>query len=69
MASKRRGNGEGSIRKRKDGRWEARITLGYHETGKVKVKYLYGKTRRECAAKLNAFIAVSYTHLDVYKRQ
>ncbi len=56
MASKRRGNGEGSIRKRKDGRWEARITLGYHETGKVKVKYLYGKTRRECAAKLNAFI-------------
>ena len=27
--SKRRANGEGNIRKRKDGRWEGRYTAGY----------------------------------------
>ena len=27
--AKKRANGEGSIRKRKDGRWEARYTAGY----------------------------------------
>ena len=32
---KRRANGEGNIRKRKDGRWEGRYTAGYdQETGK-----------------------------------
>ena len=32
---KRRANGEGNIRKRKDGRWEGRYTAGYDpETGK-----------------------------------
>ena len=33
--AKRRANGEGNIRKRKDGRWEGRYTAGYDEkTGK-----------------------------------
>ena len=33
--AKKRANGEGSIRKRADGRWEGRYTAGYHpETGK-----------------------------------
>ena len=33
--AKRRANGEGSIRKRADGRWEGRYTAGYNsETGK-----------------------------------
>ena len=27
--SKKRANGEGSIRKQKDGRWEGRYTAGY----------------------------------------
>ena len=32
---KRRANGEGNIRKRKDGRWEGRYTAGYDpKTGK-----------------------------------
>ena len=36
---KRRANGEGNIRKRKDGRWEGRYTAGYHpETGKRIIK-------------------------------
>ena len=33
---KRRANGEGNIRKRKDGRWEGRYTVGHDpETGKA----------------------------------
>jgi len=38
----RRGHGEGTITKRTDGRWMARITL---ESGKRKA--FYGKTRKE----------------------
>ena len=34
--SKRRANGEGNLRKRKDGRWEGRYTAGRDpETGKA----------------------------------
>lgn len=29
--AKKRANGEGNIRKRKDGRWEGRYTAGYDE--------------------------------------
>ena len=36
---KRRANGEGNIRKRKDGRWEGRYTVGHDpETGKAIIK-------------------------------
>jgi integrase len=47
----RRGHNEGSISKRKDGRWEARISLGY-EGGKRKRKIFYGNTRREVQEQL-----------------
>jgi len=47
----RRGRGEGGIRKRADGRWEAAIDLGW-ESGKRKRKFLYGRTRIEVAEKL-----------------
>ena len=34
--AKRRANGEGNLRKRKDGRWEGRYTAGHDpETGKA----------------------------------
>ena len=50
MAKKtKRGNNEGTITRRKDGRWEARISLGRDATGKVKRITLYGKTRQEVA--------------------
>lgn len=52
---KSRGNGEGSIRQRKDGRWEARITIGRNENGSQKMKYFYGKTRKEAAEKLETY--------------
>ena len=42
-------------RQRKDGRWEARITIGRNENGNQKMKYFYGKTRKEAAEKLEAY--------------
>ena len=43
---KRRANGEGNIRKRKDGRWEGRYTVGHDpETGKAIIKNVLGKTQ------------------------
>jgi integrase len=48
--AKRRGNGEGSITRRKDGLYMARYTL-QTPTGPRR-KTLYGKTRREVDEKL-----------------
>jgi integrase len=48
--SKKRGNGEGSITKRKDGRWMARYTA--HTAKGPKRRHIYGRTRQEVAAKL-----------------
>lgn len=51
--AKRRANGEGSIRKRKDGRWEGRYTAGYDpETGKRIIKNVLGRTQAEAKEKL-----------------
>ena len=43
----RRGHGEGSVYRRKDGRWVASITLEHR-----KRKYFYGDTRKEVQEKL-----------------
>ena len=54
---KRRANGEGSIRKRKDGRWEGRYTVGHDpETGKAIIKNVLGKTQAEVKEKLKKAI-------------
>lgn len=50
--AKKRGNSEGSIFKRKDGRWASVITLGW-EGGKRKRKAFYGKTRHDVQVLLN----------------
>ena len=51
--AKRRANGEGSIRKRSDGRWEGRYTAGYDPiTGKRIVKNVLGKTQAAVREKL-----------------
>ena len=55
---KRRANGEGNIRKRKDGRWEGRYTAGYDpESGKRIIKNVLGKTQAEVKEKLKAAIS------------
>lgn len=51
----RRGNGEGSIRRRTDGRWEGRYTV--HTAEGRKQKTVYGKTRKEVAEKLTEAMA------------
>ncbi|MCL1976306.1 MAG: site-specific integrase [Firmicutes bacterium] len=51
----RRGNNEGSIYQRKDGRWCAQVTVGYRDNGKAIIKYAYGSSRQEVAKKLAKF--------------
>lgn len=55
--AKRRANGEGSIRKRTDGRWEGRYTAGYDPaTGKRIIKNVLGKTQAEVKEKLKTAV-------------
>ena len=55
--AKRRANGEGSIRKRKDGRWEGRYTAGRDPvTGKAIYRNVLGKTQSEVKEKLKSAI-------------
>ena len=51
MAKKRK-NGQGTVRLRKDGRWEGRHIVGYDENGKPKLKSVLAKTKAECVEKL-----------------
>ena len=53
MAGKRK-KGEGTVRLRKDGRWEGRVVVGYDEVGNPKTKNVLAKTKKECVAKLEA---------------
>ena len=58
--AKKRANGEGNIRKRKDGRWEGRYTAGYDaKTGKRIIRNVLGRTQAEVKEKLKAAIAES----------
>ena len=51
--AKRRSNGEGNIRKRKDGRWEGRYTAGFDpDTGKRITRNVLGKSQAEVKQKL-----------------
>lgn len=54
--ARRRGNNEGSITKRKDGRWQALVSVGYDENGKLIRKSFYAKTRTEAVAKMNEYL-------------
>lgn len=58
--AKKRANGEGSIRKRKDGRWEGRYTAGHDPiTGKQVFKSVLGKTQAEVKEKLKKALVES----------
>src|SRR6266851_403220 len=48
---RRRGHGEGSFRRRDDGRWEVRVDLGWSDGRRVRRSF-YGNTRAEVAKKL-----------------
>lgn len=65
--AKKRANGEGSIRKRKDGRWEGRYTAGRDPTtGKPIYKNVLSKTQAETKEKLKKAIERT-KELDVGK--
>lgn len=55
--AKRRKQGEGTLRLRKDGRWEGRIVIGYDDKGFPKTKNVTAKTKTECAEKLETLKA------------
>ncbi len=51
--AKKNAQGAGTIRKRSDGRWEARYTVGFDPaTGKQKQKSIYGRTQKEVRERL-----------------
>lgn len=51
--AKKNAQGAGTIRKRSDGRWEARYTVGFDPaTSKQKQKSIYGKTQKEVRERL-----------------
>ena len=50
--AKRRKAGEGSLSKRKDGRWEARVVIGYDEKGRPKTKNVTAVSKAKCLEKL-----------------
>lgn len=54
MAKRKNSRGDGSIHKRKDGRWEGRFVIGRNEKGLPKTKNVLAKTKRECEEKLKA---------------
>ena len=65
--AKKRANGEGSIRKRKDGRWEGRYTAGHDpETGKAIYKNVLGRSQAEVKEKLKQAIGEAQA-LDITK--
>lgn len=49
---KKRKNREGTVRLRKDGRWEGRVVIGYDDQGLPKTKNVLAKTKSECVEKL-----------------
>lgn len=66
--NKKRANGEGSIRKKPNGRWEGRYTVGVDPaTGKAIQKSVSGRTQAECKEKLrraiqdNRGVAINHT--------
>ena len=50
--AKRRKQGEGTLRLRKDGRWEGRVVIGYDDNGLPITKNVTAKSKTECAEKL-----------------
>lgn len=56
MAGKR-GNGEGTIAKRKNGKWAGAIVVGRNSDGSLNRKWFYGDTRKEVADKMQPVLA------------
>lgn len=64
----KRNNGEGTITKRKDGRWEGRYYTGEVVNGKRVRKNVLAKTKAECKEKLNKAIADNANRMRIIER-
>ena len=58
-----------NIRKRKDGRWEARVICCYDCSGKAKYRSVYGKSYQEVCEKRNVLLTVDGTHSAASKKE
>lgn len=67
--SKRRPNGDGTIRKRPDGRWEARIIVGHKENKKPIYKSVFGLTQAEAMAKFRKLQEVYGAFKRILKKE
>ena len=64
MANKRRPQGDGTIRKRSDGRWEARIIIGHKNDGSPMYKSAFAKTQKSALKQLHQLIDL-YRDVDL----
>ena len=64
MANKRRPQGDGTIRKRSDGRWEGRIIIGHKKNGSPIFKSVFGKTQKSALKQLHLLIDL-YRDVDL----
>ena len=53
--AKRRANGDGTLRKRDDGRWEGRIVVGTKKNGQTLYKGFTNKSQKEVLSQMNLF--------------
>ena len=60
MANKRRPQGDGTIRKRSDGRWEARLVIGHKKDGSPMYKSVFAKTQKQA-------LKLLHTALETYR--
>ena len=64
MANKRRPQGDGTIRKRSDGRWEARIIIGHKNDSTPMYKSAFAKTQKSALKELHQLIDL-YRDVDL----
>ena len=64
MANKRRPQGDGTIRKRSDGRWDARIIVGHKNDGTPMYKSAFAKTQKSALKELHQLIEL-YRDVDL----
>ena len=62
--AKRRPQGDGTIHKRKDGRWEARLVIGHKNDGSPMYKSVFAKTQKEALKLLHTAIE-TYRDVDL----
>ncbi|MBQ2709866.1 MAG: site-specific integrase, partial [Clostridia bacterium] len=53
--SKRRASGDGTLRKREDGRWEGRLVVGTKKNGQRLYKGFTNKSQKEVLSQMNLF--------------